>query len=277
MHTFSPALKEMSERHSWFRDPESFVDYLERYSLTKKATAAFISVDSIKMLDRELRDARVMVFRLGHEIGGRTTHFALAKSQEPDLSDFFFLDEQIFKNRRAELFIPSVSYQKLFSFKILPYFSETSFINLAVSSGLLGHALDLDVSNEITAPATGRTTFSFDVRPRSSNKKKWRHNQGQVEIDAILTGKRRGKPVLVIVEGKASKGFDSLAKHKLIYPYLSLLHKIPRYMDIILGYIRIINRQDGFHFFVAECKMPQTDYAIDQLMIKKARHIILKI
>jgi len=277
MGTFTKALAEMQASGSWHREPQSFADYLDQNELPKRDTASSISVDSVGKLDPELREARVMVFRLGAEPGQRGTRFALAKAKHSNLSDYFALDDELFSRTVPELFIPSVSYQSLFGFTLLPRFTETSLVNLAVFSGLLGHALRLDKSAIQSAPATGQSVFSFEFRPRADMPITWKHTQGQVEIDAVFAGQRSERPVAIIVESKASDEPDSLAKHKLLYPFLALRPMLPRYMDIVLVYLRAIRTGDAFNFFVAECGVSEDRPAIDTLTFSNPRQLVLKI
>lgn len=259
MSIFGPALEEMRASGTWYRNPEPFVSYLVKHKFQKKDTAVSISVDSIQRLDPELKKAGVMVFRCGVEAGQRHARFALAKSVRADMSDYFLLDQQLFSDIPPELFISPASHQVLFGFTLFPRFSETSLVNLALFSGLLGHALRLDKSIAQSAPATGQSTYTFDFRPRSSEKEPvWQHLNGQVEIDAIFTGYRQGKPVAIIIESKAGDKLDSMAKHKLIYPYLALRPSIPHYMEVLLVYMRAIKQHDGYHFLIAECSVQET-------------------
>lgn len=48
------------------------------------------------------------------------------------------------------------------------------------------------------------------------------HYKGQVEIDALFVGRRNRQETLFVIEAKTSNNFQSLAKHKLVYPVLAL-------------------------------------------------------
>lgn len=262
MGIFAPALRDMEASGSWYRGPESFVSYLDRHAQPKRDVASAISIDSIAQLDPELREARVMVFRLGIDPGGRNAQFALAQAQQPDMSDYFLLDDLLFANIEPSLFIPLVTHQALFAFSLIPNFTETSLVNLAVFSGLLGHALGLDPSPPMSAPATGQSTYTFTFGPRATTPPMWEHRNGQVEVDAVLTGQRQGVPVAVIVESKAKRGLGSLAKHKLLYPYLALRQTIPDYMPVLMVYMRATREGDGFHFRIAAYEAKRTDTCV---------------
>jgi hypothetical protein len=276
MGIFSQAINELQLSGLPVSRPQSFMDYLNKNQLGVKNTASSISIDSIKRLDHELRQNNIMVFRLGASEQGAGSQFALAKSSMNNLSDYFILDQDEFESLSPELFIPTVSYRTLSSFNLLPFFTETSIVNLAVFSGLLGNALGLD-EGILSAPATGQSTFTFKVFPKADNKIVWGHNNGQVEIDSFFTGQRNGKPVAVIMEAKKSEGLDSLAKHKLLYPFLALNPSLPSYMDIILVYLRAIRQEDGFHFYIAECMPKNGNVSIDSLSIIKKSHFVLKL
>jgi hypothetical protein len=262
MGLFAPALREMDASGRSYSDPESFVSYLRRHGLPERDVASVISIDSLAQLDPDLKKARVMVFRLGAAPGTRTTRFALARSETEDFSDYFLVDETLFSAVPPRLFIPSVNPQALFAFTLLPTFTETSLVNLAVFSGLLGHALGLDAGAPMSAPATGQSIYTFSFSPRADHEPMWEHRSGQVEVDALLTGERNGQQVAVIVESKASRGGGSLAKHKLLYPYLSLRGSIPSNMPILLVYLRANCDADRFHFRIAEYEAKPTDRSI---------------
>lgn len=204
--------------------PMSFRKYIEYYKLPRGTMPApNISIDSITQLDRSLRMNSMMVFRLGSPKGERHTHFALVKSINSLESDYFILDRDTFEHNETELFVPTVTYMQLFPFMLLPQFTETSMVNFCIASGLLSHAFSLDSGEILSIPATGQSNYSFKVRPHSLIDAVWDHTKGQVEIDAIVTAKRNEKPTLFLIEAKAGKKYDSLAKHKLMYPYLALL------------------------------------------------------
>src|SRR4051812_47743749 len=99
----------------------------------------------------------------------------------------------------------------LFAFTLLPKFTETPLVNLAIASGLLSHALGLDDATLPSAPATGQGTYSVAFSPRAGMGLTWSHSKGQVDLDAEIIVKRRGEETLFVVEAKAGDEFDSLA------------------------------------------------------------------
>lgn len=274
---FRPALVKMDASGTCTFGPLSFQGYLSKSGLSDKNTGQHISVDCLRRLAPELREARVMVFRLGSPEGEKHTHFGLAKCVG-GWADYFLLDQEIFADIKAELFIPPVPMRQLFAFTLLPKFTETSLVNLAMASGLLSHALRLDDEALPSAPATGQGTYSFAFAPHADLNVTWTHTRGQVEIDAALIAKREGKETLFVVEAKAGDEFDSLAKHKLLYPVLALRNGIPDYMPLVPVYIRAIRRQDAFHFYVAECALAASAagmITLAGLVPKAVSHLVL--
>jgi|TARA_Y100000031_G_scaffold156959_1_gene214517 hypothetical protein len=218
-----------------------------------------------------------MIFRLGIPDKGKYTHFSLAKYQKR-WEDYFLEDNSIFGNNNVEAYIPPTSLRQLFAFHLLPDFAESSAINLAISSGLLSAALNMDQTDQIAAPATGKGTFTFEFKPFPEAPIKWQHNKGQVEIDAMFIGKRKGKEILFVVEAKSSLKFGSLAKYKLVYPILAICRKIPNNIPIIPVYIRALKVDGGLQFHIAECRLPDARerlITISELEVENARSLVL--
>lgn len=251
----SNALLEMERSGVPIFGPVSFQKYLAAADVNNRDTAQYISVDSLRRLDPLLRRANTMVFRLGSPDGERNTHFALAKCVEA-WTDYFLIDEQIFGSLATEAFIPPVSLRRLFAFTLLPAFTETSLVNLAMASGLLVHALKLEKDKSTLIPATGQGTYSFNVKPHAALKANWTHSRGQIQIDGVFIARRLGKETVFVVEAKAGSDLDSLAKHKVAYPLLvlALRPKVPEYLQITGVYMRAICKSDGIHFYIAECR-----------------------
>jgi hypothetical protein len=274
---FRPALAVMEAGHVPAFGPRSFQGYLAENGLAAQNTWQHISVDNLRRLAPELREANTMVFRLGSPEGEKHTHFGLARCVG-GWADYFILDKEVFDTAKPELFIPPVSMRQLFAFTLLPKFTETSLVNLAIASGLLSHALGLDDATLPSAPATGQGTYSFSFSPHAELGVTWTHSKGQVEIDAAIIAKRRGEESLFVVEAKAGEGFDSLAKHKLLYPVLALRSGIPEYMPLVPVYIRVLRGADGLHFYLAECDLsPAIDgvVSLSTLRPKAVSHLVL--
>ena len=250
-NTFLPAIEVMNRENMGCYGPVSFRDYLRQHSLPYKDTAIAISVDSRRKLSKDLVDSNVMVFRLGNHPGTNHTAFALARTRE-GWNDFFLEDEHLFSSTEIRSFDASRCNQDLAAFRFLPRLTEPSLVNLALASGLLGEALELDEAGSPIVPATGQSTYTFDVRPFADGPS-WTHRQGQVEIDSLFFATRNRKQVVFAVEAKRSDAFDSLAKHKLVYPYLALRNSLPSSMQIVPVYLRAVRNGDSWNFFVCEC------------------------
>ena len=263
---FQNIVLEMQANKQNVSSAQSFQKYVSTNNL-KANTAASISIDSIKKLPKTLRDCNTMVLRLGSRLGDNQTYFSLVKSN--DVNDFFFNDQALFGQLQPELFLPNVSIRSLFAFQLLPKVTETSVVNLAIASGLMAEALNLKDDKTIVVPATGQSTFTFSFKPHANEDVILEHINGQVEIDAVFVAKRDGKEHLFVIEAKHGDKFDSLAKHKLLYPSLSLLQKLPSSMPIVPVYLRSIKTKKGIDFYIAECPciVNQQDelYSLDTL------------
>lgn len=268
---FDRAIKEIESTGKIVGGPRSFQEYAAGANSGNKRTAQYISINSFNDLTSELKSSGYMVFRLGSPKGSRHTEFALAKAVE-SWSDYFFIDTDIFPTHELEVFLPSTSTCGLFPYQLLTTLTETSLVNLAMASGLLTKALDIEQDNNQIIPATGQSTFTFDFQPTSHCSHVLTHNQGQVEIDALFVGKRKGKECLFVIEAKSGKRFDSLAKHKLLYPILTLQNNIPAFMEVIPVYLRTIKKEDHIEFNIAECSIPRNNgifWALNELKIEK--------
>lgn len=270
---FELAIKKMEEAGLLISQPESFLAYAKSQGVDKPRTAEFISVQTLKSLNPLLREKGYMVLRLGSPSGERHTNFALAKMSKPE--DFFLIDEQIFGDAQMNVFLPSASVRSLFAFQLLPELTETSLVNLALASGLLTKALGLEVDQVQMIPATGQSTFNFDFRPLAAQDVVLSHQKGQVEIDAVFVGQRDGKECLFVLEAKSGKkGFDSLAKYKLLYPVLALKQKVPDYMDIVPVYMRTVRANGAIEFSIAECTY-HDGIALDEMQVKSVSRFSL--
>ena len=67
---------------------------------------------------------------------------------------------------------------------------------------------------------------------------------------------RNGKECLFVMEAKTSNDLESLAKHKLFYPLLSIAPQLPEGMEIVPVYLRAVRNIDSIEFNVAECINP---------------------
>jgi hypothetical protein len=250
---FEPALRELQRSGRAWSEPTSFLDYCERHHLSAPNTAACISVQSLDALDRSLVEAGVMVFRLGRTPGSRSTRFALVRAPRR-LSEFFFIDAELF----SASILPhplEVGPELLLPFRILGAAVETAAVSLAIASGLLATALQLDAPAPRIAPTTWASTCTFDVRPHELHDIRWQHLEGQVEVDALLFGRVNGEPSLFVVEAKHGRG-TSLAKHKLAYACAVVMQSpLARGMRVVPVYLRSeIPHPGAIHYRIARCE-----------------------
>lgn len=277
---FGLALTEMAESGRRIYGPTSFRDYVSRHDLDWSGqTPRYISIDSLNDLAKELREADVMVLRLGSASDGTGTQFALVEARD-QIQEFFLLDEDAFDTEQVMEFEPPVEKDKLLSFRLLPKLSETSLVNLALASGALGEALQLDTTGPLMPPATGRSTFSFDVKPHSAWDPVVTHRTGQVEIDTLFGERRDGETALFVIEAKTGTKRSSLAKHKLVYPLLALAEEVPHEIDIVPVYMRCQQVDDEMTFWIAECEVPdprQRVIGVDEIREGRGQAIRLRI
>lgn len=267
---FEPALEEMGEHDTSIFGPTSFRDYVSQHDLNASSrTPRYITIDSLSELAPELRETDVMVLRLGSAPSGAGTQFLLVKA--PDgIEEFFLIDDPVFNDEHPVNYQSPVDRERLLSFHLLPRLSETSLVNLALASGVLSDALELDGTGSLMPPATGRSTFTFDVRPHSTIDETFEHRTGQVEIDTLFAEKRNGETVLFVIEAKTGQQHSTLAKHKLVYPTLALANSVPRDIDIVPLYMRCIRDDDQLYFKIVECEFPDPRDNISGLDALKA-------
>jgi hypothetical protein len=269
---FEKAIEVLETSGAKVGTPISFLEYQSAQASSRR-TADVISVDELQRLSPDLKESGYMVFRLGKPEEGKGTQFVLAKS-DAVFSEYFLDDGSVFGGLAEELFLPNTHSRYLFPYQLMPRLTETSLVNLACASGLLSVALGLDDPDWRPIPATGQSTFTFEFTPRADIGKRLVHRDGQVELDAVFVGRRRGLETLFVIEAKSSKNMRSLAKHKLVYPCLALHTEIPQNMPIVPVYLRCVPRQDKILFYVAECNLPDPRIskltAIDTLVVGQA-------
>lgn len=258
----SAIIEELEASGSLVSEPRSFLAYARQHGFQNGKTAQNISVDSLRTLDRELRDRGILVFRLGKDPSGEGTAFSCG-SYENTAQLPIIMDERDFLHQTVEGFIPSVPYSALHPFSLLPEFTKSSAVNLGLASGLV--ARGLSVEGEISVPATGRINCTFSFRPRFDLDETLTHRNGQVEVDSLFTARRDGKDSLFLVEAKASEQLESLSYHKLYYLYRALRDSIPAYMDLIPIYSRVVKSAGHVSYFVNECRFEND--AVDSLSI----------
>ncbi|HYF95162.1 MAG TPA: hypothetical protein VD969_23375 [Symbiobacteriaceae bacterium] len=252
---FGPALSAMIGPWSLF-GPTSFQDYLTGNHIPKKDTAQAISVDHLERLAPSLKAKNTMVLRLGKG------HFVLIGTPG-HLHDFFLHDDELFGKRPPEAY--ESAKEAITPYRVFPTLTETSLVNLAFASGLIGHALGLDPPYPTAAPATGSSTYTFRFRPHAHMGAILIHMGGQVEIDAVFTGSRGGKPHLFILEAKSGTDTRTLAKHKLVYPILALAPRVDPAWPIIPIYLRTVADTNAIHYHIAECRFPDPRNGVQAL------------
>ena len=252
--------------------PESFQEYLTKNNLPITNTAQSISIDSLEKLNPFLRFEKVMVFRLGQSDGGRGTQFALRRAEA--LDEYFLIDEKVFTDSIGQEI--SIEETILLPFRVLKNLTETSYVNLAISSGVFSLALGVQ---GISSPATSQSTFTFQVKLHSQDDELFIHNNGQVEIDSLFLANIGGKQKLYVIEAKSEDTHKSLSKHKLVYPVLSIASNVPKDIDIVPVYLKVNRSQNFIHFHILECNYPdprnQTT-GINELQPKKHSYIRIK-
>jgi hypothetical protein len=204
--------------------PRCFQDYLKEIGINKQKTAQYISIDTLNRLDPELKQNKIMVFRLGQQKDNKT-FFALAKSNE-NWSDYFLTNESVSNTLNAEersIDLKLKFEYELKPFRALPTWTESSSVNAIVGLGLLNEFLELDDLDFRPIPATARSSADFEFKI-NSNTDLMTHKNGQIEIDQLIYAKRNGEPFYFLIEAKhgASWKNNELAKHKLFYPGVAI-------------------------------------------------------
>ena len=252
-----------------FFEPVLWKDYLGQYLAEEanqyRTTARYVSVQTLADLDPVLKRSNTMVIRTGR---GK---FGLVQSSS--INDFFLLDEKLNANRDA--FHPTCD---LLPFRLLGVNIEKNAVNLAIASGLLSEALELDSEAPRIAPAAGSSVYQFNIRPhRDLPDLNWPHN-GQVEIDALLMAKRKEQWVLFVIEAKSgATGIgESLAKYKLVYSALAVsehpeVKNFPGKIDIVPVYLRVWQDGDQLLFRTVECNFDGDRMFVSDLCPSRVR------
>jgi hypothetical protein len=225
-------------------------------------TAAELSADTRQQLSNRLAEQETMVLSLGRATDGPGTQFALV--HVPDHLDDFFIDERAFRPDEREtvdytaegddtLALGREVQDMLEVYRSLPTFSETGFLNFALSTGLFSRALDLDAAQIGTAPTTVASSFDFEFEPHPDRPTILHHNDGQIEIDALVMTRRNGERVLLVIEAMCG-GRRDLAKHKLGYPALAAETSLSLDVDrVIPVYLRARPVKEGVRYSIYEC------------------------
>ncbi len=250
---FGPALQALEQSGRAWSDPISFQDYCRHHGISEPKTAARISVQSLETLDELLVRSGVMVFRLGRSAGSNSTRFALVRAPN-HLSEFFFIDRELFRGP-VHRFPSSVDPDLLIPFRVLEGAVEASAVSLAIASGLLAAALEMEPPAPRIAPVSWASTRTFEVRPHEQYEVRWSHHEGQVEIDALLFGRVGGRPTLFVVEAKHGPP-ASLSKHKLAYAIAVVSQsRAAQGMSIAPVYLRSEGTRSGLRYRIARCAL----------------------
>ena len=271
---FAPAVEDLNTLDGPLYGPKSFRDYVREHDLSATRTARYISVNNIDELDSLLREHDIMVLRVGSAPNGTGTAFLLVEAPN-GISEYFLKDTRLFKDQAPEQINSPLEEDRLLSFSILPTLSETSLVNFGLASGALAEALRLDTSGSLPPPATGQSTFTFELRPHSEIDKTVTHRAGQIEIDTLFGERRNGDMALFVIEAKTGS-YATLAAHKLVYPILAIADAVPVHIDIIPVYLRCRQVNDRIIFDTAECRFPDPRNrlgGLDELAVQTVRSI----
>jgi hypothetical protein len=275
---FDLALKEMAA--NWVKGPESFKAYKERAAVPGDyKTQKTLSVQSHLDVRPELREKKTMIFRLGAH-SGPTTSFALARADKwPD--DYFILNS-IFDKPRT--FLSRAPVRELYTFKLIKLVERT-LVNLALISGVLAVALDLD-DHEYSSPgATGQSRYDFTFRPHSADDTELEHLAGQVDIDLLFVAQRKNEDIAFVVEAKyddpTKPPKPSIAKHKLLFPVLAIRENVPEGMKIVPVYLNATPGEEVIDFQIAECEHylggDLETQCVDKLTVKRTDSLRLPV
>ncbi len=264
MSHWDPALRSVQEAATGLYGPRSFTGYLREIGQDpgQYRTAAELTADTRQQLSSRLAERETMVLSLGRATDGSGTQFALV--HVPDHLDDFFIDERAFRPDEREtvdytaegddtLALGQEVQDMLEVYRSLPTFSETGFLNFALSTGLFSRALDLDAAQIGTAPTTVASSFDFEFEPHPDRPTILHHNDGQIEIDALVMTRRNGERVLLVIEAMCG-GRRNLAKHKLGYPALAAETSLSLDVDrVIPVYLRARPVKEGVRYSIYEC------------------------
>jgi len=170
------------------------------------------------------------------------------------LAEYFLRDPDLQSEApRQPYFIPSRG--DLVTFRLARKLTEQALINLGFTTGFIQKAWEYDEYSVTASPISVARTYSFELQLRSDLDQVIHREQGQVQIDALILGRRAGHEVLFVFEAKTDNS-QSLAKHKLVYPLLAISQQVQDKFPIIPFYLRI-KRDDGVLIYcINECSFP---------------------
>lgn len=260
MSHWDPALDALREASNGIYGPRSFPDYLREIGADpSRHRSAALSVDTRSQLPDRVAERDAMVLRLGRATDGPGSRFALVRV--PDRSDDFFVDERAFPadDRVTVDYTPDgedtatlerAARDALDVHRSLPTYSERGFVHLALSTGLLARALDLDAPAGL-APPTVASNFDFAFEPHPDRPTTLRYAGGHLELDALVSARRNGERVLLVVEARCG-GRVEVAKHAVGYPALAAA-TLPVDVDrVVPAYLRARPTRAGVRYSIYE-------------------------
>jgi hypothetical protein len=264
-------LRSLQESPNGIYGPRSFIGYLQETGQDpgQYRTAAELSIDTRSQLPDRLAERDTMVLRLGRATDGPGPQFALVRV--PDRLDEFFIDEREFYADSREVldYTATGDASRAFEREVrdllelsrsLPTFSQTGFVNFALSTGLLSRALGLDSERITVAPATVESSFSFEFDSHPDRPTLLRHNDGRIEVETLVLTRRNGKRVLLVVEARCGSRVE-LGKHTVGYPALAAATSLSLDVDrVVPVYLRARPADDGVRYSIYECSgVPTTE------------------
>ncbi len=258
MSVFDAAISELKPDKLSHFGPISFSEYRkEQGVVSSKNTASYISGDSLDLLDPALRQAGCMVLRLGRASKTGSTQFAVARVPGESPKSFFLEDRELFDEQPIRTFVPEAKLKDLFPYNLFSRWNERAATQLGFVTGLFAEALELDDSGLGLVPVGGNSVYTFSYFVDDSYRVSLTHDSGQVEVDGLFVAKRGGKDIVFVMEAKLGRAFSSVAKHKLVYPVLGILPKVPADFEVVPVYVRIQQVGSLLTYNVAECSLPK--------------------
>lgn len=275
---FKPLLEQMDREGRDFIAPRPFASYIEEIGIRRKRdgnrTATCISIDFQENLRPELRESKVMVFRCGVPLKQRNTNFGLARTKGA-WDDYFLIDNINFD--RSEFHLNKKQREQLSAFQVLPTLTEKSLVNFVLASGLIQDVLELDDPEEKLIPANCQSTFSFQFQPHHQIDVVWDHTKGQVEIDSLFFARKGGERRLFLIESKHNIAQKTLAKHKLVYPILSMRGELRNPgIPIMPIYMKTQTVGSDLLVDITMCDFPHESKSVSELKPSTYRHVYIK-
>ena len=69
---------------------------------------------------------------------------------------------------------------------------------------------------------------------------------------------------------------STLAKHKLVYPYLAIKKNIPNDIKIVPIYLKTNRAGNDINFKITECEFKNGSEAISELVAKKSHYYVIE-